>query len=279
MLIFNISLQESGQSLFNFLRKRIKKVPLTRIHKSLRQKDIKVNNPAIKDRNYIVKVNDQIKVFNLIDAFDTNSTSGPNLSSIKITFKVIYEDSNILIVDKPINVAVHDNYNCLNNQVLKYLELPIQPTFNPVAINRLDKTTSGVIVYAKNYPTLIEMQKKQIDFDKIYAFKSFLSESKHVTIKLAHNNVLKKMVVHSKGKEATTEFNVTEDIKTAKLITGRKHQIRATLAFLGVPILGDIKYGGKKANRVYLHAMSLTFNNLDSPLAYLNNKTFTSSLP
>lgn len=266
-----VSSQDSGRTLVKYLQKHFEHLPVSRIERALREKTILINAAPVKDRKLILNAGDEISI-NHLDLEKTTTKITPTGTASQL--KIIYEDPNILVLNKPDKVDMHLGNNSLDAQVISYLKIDASKGFTPSAVGQLDKITSGVIIYGKNYETLRELNNQQKHFTKIYDFKSDLPHSQEVTVKLAHDEALRREVVSESGKEATTKFYVTSAGKKAELVTGRKHQIRATLAYLGYPIYGDTKYGAKRLARVYLHASSLTLKNLSGELSYLNNKTF-----
>ena len=244
-----------NRSLFKYLVIMLNNVPISRIEKLFRLKDIKVNGIRTNDKQYKLKLGDEIIVYGLNDLFKENIES-----KVEINFSVIYEDKNLLIIDKAKNIAIHSEENCLNEQVLKYLNYKKNSSFVPSSIGRLDKKTSGLILYAKNYKTLVEFEEKQKYFDKVYQFVSDynIPDSKF-------------------GVQAKTAFWIDGNRKYAQILTGKKHQIRVTLQNMGFPILGDTKYGGKRARRMFLHSYSITFHNLSEDFSEYNEQIFICS--
>ena len=264
-----------NRSLFKYLVIMLNNVPISRIEKLFRLKDIKVNGIRTNDKQYKLKLGDEIIVYGLNDLFKENVES-----KVEINFSVIYEDKNLLIIDKAKNVAIHSEENCLNEQVLKYLNYKKNSSFVPSSIGRLDKKTSGLILYAKNYKTLVEFEEKQKYFDKVYQFVSDynIPDKKIVTVRIKKDITNEKMVVDSKfGVQAKTAFWIDGNRKYAQILTGKKHQIRVTLQNIGFPILGDTKYGGKRARRMFLHSYSITFHNLSEDFSEYNEQIFICS--
>ncbi|MDI4567659.1 MAG: RNA pseudouridine synthase, partial [Mycoplasma sp.] len=148
------------------------------------------------------------------------------------------------------------------------------PSFKPTHIHRIDKKCSGIVVYAKTLMAAQQLKEKINKQIKIYVFKSKLNKDIDLKIKLSHNEKKQKIVTSKFGKLCHTKFYLKNNTKYAQIFTGFKHQIRASLASLGCPIIGDSKYGGEKAYRLFLHSYQFTFQELDNDLQYLNNKTF-----
>ncbi|MDC8900837.1 RluA family pseudouridine synthase [Metamycoplasma hyosynoviae] len=268
---FKAKNNDINRSLFKYLVKMLDNVPISRIEKLFREKDIKINGKRTNDKQYKLQLDDEIIVYGLSDI-----QKELQHNSSQINFSVIYEDKNLLIVDKHYDIAMHSEENCLNDQVLKYLNYKKTSSFIPSSIGRIDKKTSGLVVYAKNYKTLVEFEEKQNHFEKIYQFVSDFQEPyKEVTVRLKKDIKNEKMVVDENfGIKAKTIFKIEGNRKYAQILTGKKHQIRATLEYLKAPILGDLKYGGKRARRMFLHSYSITFKNLGEDFEEYNNQTF-----
>ncbi|RMA77478.1 intein [Metamycoplasma subdolum] len=271
MIKIKAKTNDIGRTLFKFLVKILDNVPVSRIERIFRQKDVKINGLKTNDKQYKIQENDEILVYGI-----TEANKEFVLPKAEISFKLIYEDKNILIIDKPINIAMHSEENCLDYQVLKYLNYKKTSSFIPASIGRIDKKTSGLVVYAKNYETLVEFDAKTKFFDKVYQFVSDFNEKKlDITVHLKKDIDNEKMVVDKTfGVKARTIFWQENNKKFAQILTGKKHQIRATLQHLNCPILGDLKYGGKFAKRMFLHSYSITFHSLSEKFKEYNEQTF-----
>lgn len=262
---------DEGRTLFKYLVKQLNNVPVSKIEKVFRLKDIKVNGKKTNDKSYSIVVGDKIFIYGIkqetIDQFQ----------STKITFKIIYEDKNILVIDKPINVSMHGFEDSLDNQVLTYLNYKHIDSFKPASIGRLDRFTSGLIIYAKTYSALVQLNEKINKHEKYYLLKSdFPWEKQEFTFYARKNIKTHKMELfdNKPGAEMKTLFFKDRNKKYARILTGKKHQIRATLAHLNFPIYGDKQYGGKFDTRVFLHSYKIIFHELENELEYLNGIQF-----
>ncbi|MBN0970950.1 RluA family pseudouridine synthase [Mycoplasma phocoeninasale] len=273
MMKFIAKNDDVNRILFKYVVKMCNNVPISKIEKIFREKDIKVNGIRTKDKQYKVQLGDVIEIYGITDAFKAQEE---NLA--KINFKVIFEDKNLLIVDKATNIAMHSEENSLDKQIFKYLNYRKTSSFQPASIGRLDKKTSGIVIYAKNYKTLVEFEAKQHDFEKVYQFVSDFDEDiLDITVRLKKDIKNEKMVVDPKfGVKARTIFYKENKRKYARIMTGKTHQIRATLAYLNCPILGDLKYGGKFAKRLFLHSYSIKLKNLSEEFDEYNGQIFIS---
>ncbi len=271
LLKFKATKNDEGRTIFKYLVKQLNNVPISKIEKIFRLKDVRINNLKINDKSIQLKAGDEIHVYGI-----DNSSSEIEFKT-PINFKVIYEDKNILVIDKPINVSMHGFEDCLDNQVLTYLNYKQIDSFKPASIGRLDRSTSGLIVYAKNYKTLVQLNEKINKHEKYYLLKSdFPWERKEVIFYGRKNTRTHEMELfdNKPGLKMETLFFKDKNKCYAKLITGRKHQIRLSLAKLGFPIYGDKKYGGKFDKRVFLHSYKIIFHDLKDELDYLNGTQF-----
>ena len=203
----------------------------------------------------------------------------------KLAFSIVYEDENVLIIDKESGV----------NAEAVFCELSIKEGGRCAFIHRLDRNTAGLMAFARNEKTeealLLAFKEKRVE--KIYhalCFGRFPKEKDTLVayLKKDEKNALVKIFNTQKqgAEKIITEYKVIgADAETTKaevvLHTGKTHQIRAHLAHIGCPIVGDMKYGDtaknktKKATRQHLVAKKLIFA-LDGELSYLNGKIFQS---
>ena len=227
------------------------------------------------------------------------------------SMKVTYEDENILIVEKWPGVLVHPDQKgaepSLTDYVLSYLNdkgdyIPEKElTFTPAPCNRLDRNTSGTVIFGKNFESLREMNEmiREGKVKKYYnalvkgrikdgLYTGYISKNENENISRVYDKEMpntKKVAMEVKTIQSNGAFSFLE----IDLITGRSHQIRAHLSHLGNPIIGDIKYGDKKLNSFFdnkfglnyqfLYAYKLIFKGGEGKLAYLKNKTVAEALP
>ncbi|MGV2392832.1 UNVERIFIED_CONTAM: RluA family pseudouridine synthase [Campylobacter lari] len=270
------SKNDANRKLIKFVTSIYKHVPKSLIYKIFRKKDIKVNGKRTNDTNYIINENDEIIIYSLNN--DILNQEENNKADF-LSSKIIYEDENILILNKENGISVHSSSNSLDLQVYKYLKFKQTDSFKPSHVGRLDKETSGLIIYAKNYPTLKQLNEKQSFNEKYYTFKSDYTGPDKLVEFYSFKNEKEMKMAASKTQKPGSKFSQTyiftkNSINYAKLLSGRKHQIRLTMEFLKSPIYGDVKYGGKKADRLYLHAFKIVFHSLEGHLEYLNEKEF-----
>ena len=235
-----------------------------------RNKKILVNGIS-SNINSILSVNDLVEV--LIDFEDDNS----NIVPTKMKLDIIYEDDAYIIINKPAGVPVHPSMDhftdSLSNGVRYYFDqIELKKKIRPV--NRLDKNTSGLVIFAKNeyiQESLVK-QMKNNDFYKEYIAiceGKFEKESGIINAPIARkeNSIIERCVSKS-GDNAITEYEVIKynqeknySIVKCILKTGRTHQIRVHMSYIGHPILGDTLYGNssKLIDRQALHSYKIEF--------------------
>ena len=277
-----------GKKLNKFLLDNIPNLSYGLFSNTLRKKDIKINGKRInKDIN--IFEGDEVLVYISDDLLN-------NLNSSKNDLKIIFEDDNILLIDKPPCIEVTGNNSLTTLIHQRYCN----SSFKPMPCHRLDRNTTGLVLFAKNQESL------DILFDK---FRKHEIEKHYFALVYGHPNVdykrneaylfkdnKKSMVyisnVPKKGYvKIITSFKVLEkynnntSLLDVNIETGKTHQIRAHLAYLGYPIIGDGKYGKNEINKKFCkkiqmlcsYKITFSFSSDSSILNYLNNKTF--SLP
>lgn len=299
---YTIKKTEEGQRLDKFISKKYKKITKVLMYKLIRKNCIKVNKKKVKF-DYVLKENDEIYLFINDELLETKKVSLDFLEC-EFTPNICYDDENIMIVIKDRQIKVHDGLNSLLNSCLKYMYLKGEfkvdgdDYFTPAFSNRLDTNTAGLLILGKNPIAIKDMNSiiKNGDVKKIYT--AICNGNVNVENKIYSSFIYKVSENHFKvtNKENNNSKNIITKINTIKnynkfslleitLITGRTHQIRAHLEFLGNKILGDNKYGDFDNNKFFnvftqcLSATKLVFsfneNNKYMVLDYLNGKTFS----
>ncbi len=300
MISFKVKKEESGQRLDKYLRKNLNEAPLSLLYKLLRKKDVKVNGKRVNGE-YILNNEDNIDVY-LSDEYLKEYVKPKGTYDLPKAFKVIYEDENIIIVDKPMGLSLHadeiEKTNTLANQVLAYTKRNGTSSVTYPA-HRLDRNTSGLVIFGKDMETLHELNemfKTRKGIHKYYLALTFnkLDKEKVIDAPLLKDEKKKLVSVDKNGLSAKSIArpllsNDDYSLVEVELLSGRTHQIRVHLSYVNLPIVGDSKYGDFEKNKKFLkeyklkyqflHAYKIVFDKLDGKLAYLSNKEFVSNLP
>ena len=314
MIKLTIGENQGNQRLDRFLKKYFAKAPLSRIYRLIR-KDVKVNGKR-RNPETIVMQGDELTIY--ISPEEAELLKRPvRQIKAKRQFGIIYEDDNILIVSKPFGLLTHgdsrEKKNHLANQVLDYLittdryDPGCNATFAPAPANRIDRNTTGLVIFGKNAEALKELNamiRMRGSIGKIYMtiVSGQIRESMHLQGSMTKDEVRNRVSVsplQEQGKDMETIITPIEisrqkglfTLVEAEILTGRTHQIRAQLAAAGHPIIGDSKYGKPTVNAAVkeqyglttqlLHAYKLVFRDCrpDGSLAYLQGKEFICPMP
>lgn len=297
---------DANQRVDKFVIKSFPKLSTSEVYKYIRKKRVKINNKRCEASNRL-SVGDVIQLY-INDDLLKQELDLKFLNSNN-QLDVIYEDENILIVNKPVGLIVHEDdkekIDTLVNRIKKYLYVngdfnpSSEQSFAPALVNRIDRNTEGLVVAAKNAQALRILNEKFRDRElkKFYLcltqgkFKNKTGILNHYLIKdEAKNKVYVSDKPEKNSKKISTKYRVVEELKNNKnlvnsiteieLLTGRSHQIRAHMAYIGHPLVGDIKYGATKnlngVSHQILIAYKLVFDfKTDADiLNYLNHKVF-----
>ena len=280
-LIHTIDSARDGQRIDNFLFTRLKGVPKSLIYRLLRTGKIRVNGKRVK-QTYRLQEDDEVNIPNIDVSESTAPTINDALKS-QLESATIYEDENILALNKPAGLAVHPGTRVPYGVIEVLRAIRPQASFLEL-VHRLDRETSGCLLVAKNKHSLNAMHDllRSSDVDNRVVKKSYL-----VLVK-GQWNMGEKIVdtpLQSKGptsevddkknswKDALTIFKPIEYFKGFTLLnvqikTGRTHQIRLHAAQIGFPVVGDSKHGDFALNRecrkmgfkrMFLHAAEISF--------------------
>ena len=303
-----ITENEGNQRLDRFLRKYLKRAPLSMIYKLIR-KDVKVNGKRGHE-DTVLQAGDSLVIY-IPDDKLAELTAPVKKQKARRSFGIVYEDENVIVVNKPSGLLTHgdshEKKNTLVNQVCGYLQdkgeynPSVERTFAPAPANRLDRNTSGLVIFGKTAEALRELTEIIRDKEnvrKIYMalVAGRMDGAADIDSRLVKNESTNKVRVapDGEGQSARTivigirpgdEMSLVE----VNLITGRTHQIRVHLSSAGHPVAGDPKYGSDKLNRrirdnygvtsQLLHAARLEMGELDGSLAYLAGRVFEAPLP
>ena len=309
MVNIEIGKNEQKQRLDKFLRKYLGNASLSYIYKAIR-KDVKVNGRRVKE-DTMLELGDVITLY-ISDEELSALTRTRRSTRVKRQFKVAYEDDNIIVVEKPFGLLTHgdktEKKNHLANQVVDYLiekgdyNPRLERTFTPASVNRLDRNTTGLVLFGKTGEALQTLNRMIREKDKVNKYymtivKGRVKGELHLRDRMVKDERTNKVRVLSMDEEGRDMETIVRPIETGRdftlveveLITGRTHQIRAHLAKAGHPVIGDVKYGDRKVNEMVrrrfnlntqlLHAYKLTFRGCTGALEYLNDLEITADLP
>lgn len=316
---FIINSNDGGQRLDKYVSKTLRGLPPSLMYKFIRKKKIKVNGKRAEEKQ-ILNAEDTVQMY-IPEEFFEDKKSDANteeMSRIKVRLNIVYEDENIILCDKKPGLLSHTGDESENHsdesseretliyQIKAYLyqhgeyNPEAENSFAPALCNRIDRNTGGIVIAAKNAPALRAMNEmiKEGGVDKKYlcaahgkfaqktdVLRGFLfKNSKTKTVK-----VLKEKIQGSK--EIITEYKALDYDKSHDLTllevtlhTGRTHQIRAHMASIGHPLLGEGKYAQNKTDRNLgwthqaLYSYKIAFDVKEGELAYLDKKEFTVNL-
>lgn len=306
---FIINQNDAGQRVDKFLQKAVKKLPASLMYKYFRLKRIKLNGKAAKQDTKL-NCNDILQLY-INDEFFEAEEKPDEFLSLDGEIDVVYEDENLLLINKPFGLIVHsddnETRNTLINQVKAYLFKkgefdPVKEnSFAPALCNRLDRNTGGIVIVAKNSECLRQLNDdiKEKAIGKFYLLrivgemKPKNGELRSYLLKDSNTNTVKSVKTLSGGaKTAITLYKTVKvlgdgtSIVEAELKTGRTHQIRVQFADSGHPLLGDGKYGKNEINKRMgfkyqaLFSYKLVFPaGINGKLSYLAGKEFYANPP
>lgn len=249
MQILIVDKKYDNKKICNYILDQFPNLKSGTLYKALRKKDIRVNNVKINE-NIDIHENDEIKIF----------IKDELLYSSNFVLDIIYEDNNVLIVNKPIDIEV-EGENSLTSMCKKYLNGYVEPC------HRLDRNTTGLVIFAKNEESLNillekfknhEIEKRYLatvygipkkNHDRLEAFLFKDAKNSMVYISDEYKKGYQKIITSYKI-VSTNEYNNTS-ILDVNIETGKTHQIRAHLAYIGFPIIGDGKYGKNSINKKF----------------------------
>lgn len=293
-----INENEAGQRLDKFLGKLLKEAPASFYYKMLRKKNIVLNGKKATG-NEKLTAGDSIKLFLSDETFEKfagkRQTNDLAASVPNIALEIVYEDHDVLAINKPAGMlsqkAKKEDISA-NEYILQYLlesgtiTRESLHTFKPSVCNRLDRNTSGILVAGKTLNGLQQMSKafRERSMEKYYLaivaghiskprrIEGFLKKdgvNNQVTILSEHSNDAKPIITEYRPLKLIGQVTLLE----VHLITGRSHQIRAHLASIGHPVIGDTKYGNPRLNREFLKNAGVTHQLLHAYRLFLADGT------
>lgn len=278
-----IGKNEAGQRLDRFLSKYLNNSTRNNIYKLIRKKVFKVNDVRIKSEDYFLVEGDIVKIYLSEETLEDLIKEEKVFDADYVGLEIVYEDDDILIVNKPKGLLTHPDKNeykdTLSSKVQVYLRHLSTRTFKPASIQRLDKNTSGLVMFCKNYDSLKTfnemMRNRELDKYYIAVVEGIVKEEGRVSGYLEKDENRNKVTLRKNKKRENDKYCDTKykPIRTindkytlmeVQLLTGRAHQIRVSMSYIGHPIVGDSKYGAKsikKINNQLLHGYKLIINN------------------
>lgn len=302
-----IGRNEAGQRFDKYLFKLLKNAGTGLVYKQLRGKNITLNGAKAKG-NEILALNDTVRIFMSDDTIDKFMGADVR-ADVKDTLKVIYEDEDIIIADKPSGFLSQKSKPqdvSMNEILIAHMRAGGMDdrdlaAFHPAFCNRLDRNTSGIMIGGTSLAGLQKMSEiiKDRTIHKYYLaiVNGIIKDDMHISGYLCKDEKTNKVIVQKepfkdsvfidtiyKPVAATTD-NGNLTLLAVELLTGKSHQIRAQLSSVGHPIVGDSKYGIHDINRKYnvssqlLHAYMVRFPVMDGKFARLSEKEFHTDYP
>ena len=303
-----IQKNDAGQRLDRFVAKALPLLPPALMQKYIRLKRIKVNGKG-SQRDVRLAEGDILQLYINDEFFDQPTEENRFLSIFKPQLDIVYEDDNLLLVNKRPGLVVHadetEKVNTLINHIQAYLyqkkewNPKWENSFAPALCNRIDRNTGGIVIAAKNAEALRIINDKIRDHElrksylcvtigrpkpaegKVEGFLLKDEKKKEVSFYRRPVSGGKKAITFYKTLETRGQLSLVE----CELLTGRTHQIRVSMAELGHPLLGDGKYGNGQINRkygetrqaLYSYRLAFDFTTDAGALEYLRGKVFTVS--
>jgi 23S rRNA pseudouridine955/2504/2580 synthase len=305
MRTLEIKQNDGGQRLDKFLQKKFKTMPKSLMYKYIRTKYIKLNGKKC-EKDAILKEGDVLTLYIKDEFFEQSEQKSYEFLKAPKKLDIIYEDENLILVDKKPGLIVHQDkqyhFDSLVARIQHYLydkgeyDPEEENAFSPATVNRIDRNTGGIVIAAKNAESLRILNQiiKNREIEKYYLCL-LCGKPKYdhgiLTDYLIKNNSTNTVKVIKKPEDGAklikTEYTVLKSGKRTSLAeirlhTGRTHQIRAHMSFIGHPLVGDSKYGKNKKNflnnykyqALYAYKLIFSFREDKGILNYLNGREF-----
>ncbi len=298
-----INRNDANQRLDKFLTKFMPDLPQSMLYKGLRKNCVRVNGAHVRQGDYRLSEGDVLTLYFKDEFFP----SAKKFIPVKHDLKIVYEDDNLLLIDKPVGTVVHADDKGTSDTLILRVQSYLhekgeynpenEHAFSPALCNRLDRNTGGIIIAAKNAEALriINEKIKNREIKKLYlcVVEGRLDGEGELTGYLTRGE--KRVDVSDTpspdAKQIKTLYraiahNDCETLVEIELMTGRTHQIRAQMAHIGHPLAGDVKYGAKKSlaykndggYRLYSYKLVFAFTSDAGILNYMTGREFSVSV-
>lgn len=305
MRTIQINRNDANQRLDKFLSKRFKTMPKSLMYKYIRTKYIKVNGKRCEISTRLNE-GDVITLYIRDEFFDEPQYDTYDFLKAPKNIDIVYEDENIVLLNKPTGLLCHPDENYHYDSLLARLQHYLydkgeynpkdENSFAPALANRIDRNTGGIVIAAKNSEALriLNQKIKDRELKKLYlcVVHGVPTKKQALLVDYLEKNEKQNRVYISKkpsekSKTIKTKYTVLRELKDmslveVELLTGRTHQIRAHMAYIGHPLVGDGKYGTNKQNKntslkwqaLCSYKLVFSFSTDGGVLNYLNGKSF-----